>query len=116
MASASYVDGWERRWGFVKLTPGDLINLMAYVLEKLDAADRTSIVDRMRAVGPTQQWGVWGAGPQLHPGVKDGWDYCVELGDTVHRWVTSTVGFAGPDERYLVAALYDEDPSQELDN
>lgn len=116
MTTASYVDGWTTRWGFVKLTPQDLINLMVYVLDTLNAADRTSIVDRMRAVGAPQQWGVWGAGASLRPGVKGGWDYCVEIGDTVYRWVTSTVGFVGPDERYVVAAMYDEAPEQDLDN
>jgi hypothetical protein len=116
MTTASYVDGWVDRWGFVKLAPQDLINLMTYVLDKLTAADRASIVDRMRAVGPPQQWGVWGAGAGLRPGVKDGWDYCVEIGDSVYRWVTSTVGFVGPEERYVVAAMYDDAPGQELDH
>jgi hypothetical protein len=114
MANASYVDGWPKRWGFVKLSAQDLVNLMLYVLEKADPADRSALVDRMRTVGGPQQWGVWGAGPQLHPGVKDGWDYCVEKGDTVYRWVTSTVGFAGAEERYVVAALYDQAPEQDL--
>jgi hypothetical protein len=116
MTKASYVDGWATRWGFVKLTPQDLVNLMAYVLDTMNATDRTLIVDRMRTVGDAQRWGVWGAGTGLRPGVKDGWDYCVEIGDDVYRWVTSTVGFAGPDERYVVAAMYDEAPEQELDN
>jgi hypothetical protein len=116
MTTASYVDGWVDRWGFVKLTPQDLTNLMAYVLDTLNAVDRASIVDRMRSVGPPQQWGVWGAGAGLRPGVKDGWDYCVEIGDDVYRWVTSTVGFVGPGERYLVAAMYDQAAEQELDN
>ena len=116
MTKASYVDNWERRWGFVKLPPDDLVNLMEYVLGKLNPTDRASIVDRMRAVGTVQQWGVWGAGTTLNPGVKDGWDYCVEFGDTVYRWVTSTVGFAGPGERYVVAAMYDEATQQSLDD
>jgi len=116
MSKASYVDGWERRWGFVKLAPDDLVNLMGYVLDKLNPADRNSIVDEMRAVGTAQQWGVWGAGTALKPGVKDGWDYCVEIGDTVYRWVVSTVGFAGPGERYVVAAMDDETPQQSLDD
>jgi hypothetical protein len=114
MATASFVDGWTTRWGFVKLAPQDLINLMGFVLDRMDPADRASIVDRMRTVGGPQQWGVWGAGALQQPGVKDGWDYCVEIGGTAYRWVTSTVGFAGPGERYLVAAMYDEAPEQEL--
>jgi hypothetical protein len=116
MASASYVDGWTTRWGFVKLAPQDLVSLMGYVLERLNATDRAWVLDQMRDVGEPQQWGVWGAGAALRPGVKDGWDYCVELGGTVYRWVTSTVGFAGPDERYVIGAMYDEAPEQELDD
>jgi hypothetical protein len=114
MTQASYVDGWPKRWGFVKLTAQDLVNLMGYVLDRADPADRAALVTRMRAVGGPQQWGVWGAGAPLQPGVKDGWDYCVEKGDTVYRWVVSTVGFVGPDERYVVAALYDEAPELDL--
>jgi hypothetical protein len=110
MSTASYVDGFERRWGFVKCTPLDLINLMSYVLEKLDRTDRAYIVDEMRTVGPPQQWGVWGAGPALLPGVKNGWDYAAESGENVFRWVTATVGFVGPDERYVVGAMYDQVP------
>jgi hypothetical protein len=115
MTGASYVDGWPKRWGFVKLGPGDLTALMTYILTKLDATDRQSIVDRMRTVGSPQHWGVWSAGTAQQPGVKDGWDYCVEKGDTVYRWVTSTVGFAGQDERYIVAAMYDGQSKDPLD-
>jgi hypothetical protein len=110
MATASYVDGAPSRWGFVKVTVEDLVGLMTYVLERLDPADRASIVDRMRTVGGPQQWGVWGAGAEARPGVKNGWDYAVEVDSDVRRWVLATVGFVGPDERYLVAALYDEVP------
>jgi hypothetical protein len=111
MTSASYVDGFvPQRWGFVKCTAGDLVNLMTYVLEALDADDRAYIVDRMRTVGPPQQWGVWGAGPALSPGVKNGWDYAAEHGSSTFRWVTSTVGFVGAEERYILAAMYDQIP------
>jgi len=108
MAGASYVDTFPARWGFVKLTVQDLANLMAFVLDGLDPADRASIVERMRAVGGPQQWGVWGAGTDLSPGVKDGWDYAAEAGSDQYRWVTATMGFVGPDERYIVAALFDQ--------
>jgi hypothetical protein len=110
MTGASYVDDWPARWGFVKLTAQDLIALVSYVLDRLDPTDRASIVDRMRTVGGPQQWGVWGAGPALRPGVKNGWDYSVESGSDVYRWVLATVGFVGPDERYLVAAFIDQAP------
>jgi hypothetical protein len=110
MAEASYVESFPPRWGLVKLTVRDLINLMAYVLDRLDPADRASIMDRMRTVVGPQQWGVWGAGAQLRPGVKNGWDYIAEAGSDQRRWVTSTMGFVGPGERYVVAALYDQPP------
>jgi hypothetical protein len=111
MTNASYVDGFQDRWGFVKLGPPDLSNLMAYILDKLDPTDRQYIVDRMRSVGSEQQWGVWGAGASLTPGVKDGWDYDAEKGSDTYRWVVSTVGFVGPAQRYIVAAMYDMPPS-----
>jgi hypothetical protein len=115
MAEASYVDGFEQRWGNVKVTPQDLINLITYVLERFDPADRSSIVERMRTVGGPQQWGVWGAGAQLRPGVKNGWDYPAEQGSDRKRWVTATVGFVDADERYLVAAMYDQPPEGTID-
>jgi hypothetical protein len=114
MAQASYVDGYEQRWGNVKVTPQDLINLMTYVLERFDPTLRVSIVEKMRTVGAPQQWGVWGAGAELRPGVKNGWDYPAEPG-SAQRWVTSTVGFVGADERYLVAAMYDQPPEGTID-
>jgi hypothetical protein len=110
MANASYVDSFPPRWGLVKLAVADLANLMAYVLDELDPTDRASLVKRMRTVGGPQQWGVWGSGARLRPGVKNGWDYIAEAGSDHRRWVTSTVGFVGPGERYVVAALYDQPP------
>jgi hypothetical protein len=113
MTTASYVDFQEHHWGWVKLTPQDLVNLMTYVLETLDPTHRAYIVDRMRAVAPNQQWGVWGAGSAWAPGVKNGWDRCAEMGEAVFRWIVSTVGFVGPAERYVVAAMYDRDPEHD---
>jgi hypothetical protein len=112
MKTATYVDGFPDRWGFVKCTPQDLVSLMGYILDKLDAADRKYIVDSMRTVGPPQQWGVWGAGAALRPGVKDGWSIEEDDNGTSH-WITATVGFAGPDERYVVGAMYDQVPGQD---
>lgn len=109
MTKATYVDGFPGRWGFVKCTSQDLVNLMSYILDKLDPADRKYIVDSMRTVGPPQQWGVWGAGPSLRPGVKDGWSIEKDDSGTDH-WITATVGFVGPDERYVVGAMYDQIP------
>lgn len=101
---ADYVGGSPDRWGFIKCSAQDLEHLISYVLEKLNADDRAFIMSRMRSVGPPQQWGVWGAGAANMPGVKDGWS-SEEDGGVMH-YVTSTVGFAGPDARYTVAAMY----------
>lgn len=96
-------------WGFVKCTADDLAALMRYVLT---SPDRAYLIDAMRAVAPNQQWGVWAAGPAQRPGNKNGWSF--ESDPYGRHWVTDTVGFAGPDERYTVAVMYQVDPSGTL--
>lgn len=86
-------------WGFMYCSPHDLDNLMNYVLGRLPARDRDYIVHRMRRVGPIEQWGVWGAGSAEHPGNKDGWE------NEGSVWITDTVGFAGPHEKYTLAIM-----------
>ncbi len=108
MTNAGYVNGFPSRWGFVKCTAQDLANLMAYILSTLNPADRGPMITAMRTVGDVQHWGVWGAGPSLRPGVKNGWS--IESDDGHDHWITATVGFAGPDERYIVAAMYHQPP------
>ena len=39
------------------------------VLDKLDPNDRAYLVATLRGVASLQHWGVWGAGPALHPEV-----------------------------------------------
>jgi hypothetical protein len=104
MSSTGFVAGFKQRWGFIKTTARDLAALMSYILDRLDAADRDYLLHAMRTVGSIQHWGVWAAGPALSPGVKDGWS--IEKDDGVEHWITATVGFAGPDERYVVAVMY----------
>ena len=53
----------------------------------------------MQHVDTNQQWGVWGAGPAMTPGNKNGWSQ--EQGG----WVTNSVGFAGPGHRYTLAVM-----------
>jgi hypothetical protein len=86
-------------WGFMYCSPHDLDSLMNYVLDRLPASDRDYIVYRMRRVGPIEQWGVWGAGRASRPGNKDGWE------NEGSVWITNTVGFAGPHERYTLAIM-----------
>ncbi|WP_007467809.1 serine hydrolase [Segniliparus rugosus] len=86
-------------WGNHKATADDLGRLMLYVLEQTDPADRAYLLGEMRGVASNQQWGVWGAGAAMSPGNKNGW--CEEP----TGWVANSVGFAGPDERYMLAIM-----------
>ncbi|MDT5193770.1 MAG: hypothetical protein QOG79_1959 [Mycobacterium sp.] len=86
-------------WGFQKSTADDLDRLINYMLTDLDPADTAGIVDQLQHVAPNQQWGVWGAGPAMAPGNKDGWS--LEQGG----WVVNSVGFAGPGQRYTLAVM-----------
>ncbi len=86
-------------WGFQKATPEDLDRLMNYTLTSLPAAETAGIVDALQHVDANQQWGVWGAGPAMNPGNKDGWS--LEQGG----WVVNSVGFAGPQQRYTLAIM-----------
>jgi hypothetical protein len=88
-------------WGFQKATPDDLDRLINYTLTRLSPADTASIVNQLQHVDTNQQWGVWGAGPAMAPGNKDGWS----LED--RGWVVNTVGFAGNDQRYTLAVMND---------
>jgi hypothetical protein len=104
MTGLRFVPGSPRYWGFVKCSADDLQRLMSYVLDRLDPRDRSYVAGAMRHVGEIQQWGVWAAGPALQPGTKDGWS--IESDPGGKHWCTSTVGFAGPDERYVVTVMY----------
>ena len=86
-------------WGFMYCSPEDLDNLMNYVLGDLTGDDRRYLVGQLRHVARNQRWGVWGAGRPSRPGNKDGWE------DDDGTWVTDTVGFAGPGERYTLAIM-----------
>lgn len=88
-------------WGFQKCTADDLDRLIQYVLTELPADDRAYVVGEMRTVAENQRWGVWGAGPAAQPGNKNGWS------EEDTGWVMNTVGFAGPEERYTLAAMND---------
>jgi beta-lactamase class A len=114
MTGLHFVPGFTARtyWGFVKCTTGDLAALLNFVFTTVDAADRTYLVNAMRGVAPNQQWGVWAAGSAQRPGNKDGWSY--ESDPYGKHWVTNTIGFAGPDERYLIAVMYQVAPSGTL--
>ncbi len=114
MAGLRFVSGFTPRtyWGFVKCTADDLAALMRYVLTSADPADRGYLVAAMRGVAPNQRWGVWGAGTAQRPGNKDGWSF--ESDPYGKHWVTDTVGFAGPDERYAVAIMYQVGPAGSL--
>ncbi len=87
-------------WGFMYCSAEDLDNLMNYVLGDTPVSVRNYLVHQLEHVSSIdQQWGVWGAGPQNHPGNKDGWEYDPP-------WITNTVGFAGPGHEYTLAIMY----------
>ena len=86
-------------WGFQKSTTDDLDRLINYVLTRLDRAQTAAIVYELQNVASNQQWGVWGAGPAMAPGNKDGWSQ--EQGG----WVINSVGFAGSGQRYTLAMM-----------
>ncbi len=114
MTSLRFVPGFTRSsyWGFVKCTADDLAALVRYVLTSTNPDDRAYLVAAMRGVATNQQWGVWAAGPAQRPGNKDGWSF--ESDSYGKHWVTDTVGFAGPAERYAVAVMYQVGPSGSL--
>ena len=111
MSTLRFVPGFTRStyWGFVKCSSADLASLMLHVLTRTDPADRSYLVQAMREVAPNQQWGAWAAGATEHPGNKNGWSY--ENDPEGRHWVTNTVGFAGPDQRYAVAVMHQLDPA-----
>lgn len=86
-------------WGFQKSTTDDLDQMVNYMLTRLRPNETAWIVSAMQNVDPIQQWGVWGAGPNMTPGNKDGWS------DEQGGWVTNTVGFAGPGQRFTLAVM-----------
>lgn len=102
-------------WGNIDTTPQDLDHLMNYVLTKAPASIRGYLVNRLQHVSAIdQQWGVWGAGPQNHPGNKDGWEQ--DPGPTYGIWITNTVGFAGPGQQYSLAIMYNLESYDENGN
>ncbi|HEY5989545.1 MAG TPA: tat pathway signal sequence, partial [Streptosporangiaceae bacterium] len=99
MRTASFTS--SAYWGFMYCSARDLDGLMNYVLSDIPPGDRDFITRRLRHVSAIQQWGVWGAGQNNHPGNKDGWE------DDGGVWIVDTVGFAGPHARYTLAIMDD---------
>ncbi|MGY0230194.1 hypothetical protein [Longispora urticae] len=98
------MEGENDDWGALVCRPDDLANLMAYVLGSLNGEDRAYVVGAMQHVADIQHWGVWSVGAQLEPGVKNGW--LEDEYDDESHWDTSTVGFVGAGQRYIVAIMY----------
>lgn len=104
MKGLSVVPGHDAYWRNLRCTAEDLSALMSYVLDSLAGEDRAYLVGRLRSVAGNQRWGVWAAGAAQRPGNKAGWAQKPDPEGT--HWVTHTVGFAGPGERYVVAVTY----------
>ncbi len=114
MSGVTFVDGFDRYWGYMKCSPSDLDHLMSYVLGRTSPDIRSYLVGKLRSVGANQQWGVWaGADQSADPGNKNGWSQ--EHDDGTLHWVINTVGFAGRDERWQVAIMYRLRPSGTYD-
>lgn len=45
------------------------------MLTRANTDDRAYLVAALRGVAGNQQWGVWAAGADQHPGNKDGWSF-----------------------------------------
>ena len=86
-------------WGFQKSTTNDLDKVMNYALAQLNPTNSAAVVVEMQRVSGDQQWGVWGAGPAMAPGNKNGWS------EEQGGWVVNSVGFAGPSQRYTLAIM-----------
>jgi hypothetical protein len=112
MTSLSVVPGYELFWRNLRCSADDLFHLMSYTLTSLQIDDRTYLVQELREVADNQHWGVWAAGAGLQPGNKDGWAQKPDNGGT--HWVTHTMGFAGPAERYVVVVTYNLPPAGTL--
>jgi len=100
MHSAYFTTPGSPYWGFMYCSAPDLSHLINYVLVRIPAGARAYLTRQIQHVAPIQQWGVWGAGPENHPGNKNGWE------DDSGTWITNTVGFAGPHARYTLAIMY----------
>ncbi len=114
MDSLAVVSGMDVYWRNLRCTVEDLDHLMQYVLNgRLHPDDRAYLVDTLRGVAINQRWGVWAAGPAMQPGNKDGWALKPDAGG--EHWIAHTVGFAGPDERYIVTVMYSLPAGRQLE-
>lgn len=112
MTNVGFVPGFPSNWGYMKASTHDFAALVSYVLDNAAAQIRDYLVSAMQGVAANQRWGIWAAGSAEHPGNKDGWSY--EADDGGHNWITNTVGFAGPQQRYVLAVMYQLPPSGTL--
>ncbi|GAA1960108.1 serine hydrolase [Amycolatopsis minnesotensis] len=100
MTDMRFTDQHPHHWGWILTTANDLDRLVNYVL-KMPPRHRDYLVHEMQHVDPNQQWGVWGAGPAAAPGNKNGWSDDNDDGS----WITNSVGFTGPGQRYTLAIM-----------
>lgn len=100
MTDMRFTDQHPHHWGWILTTANDLDRLVNYVL-KMPPRHRDYLVHEMQHVDPNQQWGVWGAGAAAKPGNKNGWSDDNDDGS----WITNSVGFTGPGQRYTLAIM-----------
>jgi hypothetical protein len=102
MTETGFVPGLAHHWGSMKTTAADLRRLVRFVVREAPSDVRTYLQARMRRVAKNQQWGVWAAGSDWAPGVKNGW-FRYRAG-----WVLNSTGFVGVHSRYLMAVMSDQ--------
>ncbi|WP_394844717.1 class A beta-lactamase-related serine hydrolase [Pendulispora brunnea] len=103
MTDMTFTREHPHHWGWIRTTADDLDRLVNFVLTRMPPKHRDYLVREMRMVDPNQQWGVWGAGAAAQPGNKNGWADDNDDGS----WITNSVGFAGPRERFSLAIMND---------
>ena len=102
-----------RYWGAMKCTTDGLLEPDVLRARQSGAAGPDYIVDAMRTVDQVQQWGVWAAGRPRCPR-REG-RLVNREGPGGEHWVANSVGFAGPDARYVVAVMYQLPPGVKRD-
>jgi beta-lactamase class A len=102
-------------WGLSTTTPTDQLALLRELIKPsslLTSAQRSSALDLMENVAPSQRWGVSGGVPsQATVALKDGW---LPLNADNTNWQINSVGWvSGSGRDYLMAVLTTGNPSEQ---
>lgn len=114
MTGLNFPAGSQHRWSRLKSSTDDMLRMVSYVLDRADPADRDYLMAAMRRAGDTQHWGVWAAGADQKPGVKNAWTLAPD--EKTKHWITHSVGFAGEDAQYAIAVTFDLPAGAKIDD